>query len=213
MEAQEWRQTRDVLLEVVDTQKRQLAQMARMLEIQRQEHEQMRERISQAHELLLAGAREVGEGGQRLAQDVMRTLASLGRQSIGDALGLPLEDAKQGIDQAAKRMIQSGEQAERQLESLARSQRTFARVSLVWLGVGGVFLLLGTSLWAWHMGREARQHSVEADLGARIGRADLVKCGAGLCANVDISVRGQGERQQYRPVRARSGATETPVNP
>jgi len=210
MDAQEWRQTQDVLLEVVDAQKRQLAQMARMLEIQRQEHEQMRERISQAQASLLASAREVGVGGQRLAEDVVRTLGSQGRQSIGDALGLPLEDAKKDIDQAAKRMTQSGELAARQMESLARSQRAFARVSLVWLGVGGILLLLGTSLWAWHMGRQARQHSVEADLGARIGRADLVKCGAGLCANVDISVRGQGDRQQYRPVRARSGATETP---
>lgn len=63
MDAQEWRQTRDVLLDVVDTQKRQLAQMARMLEIQRQEHEQTRERASQAHASLLAGARELGEGG------------------------------------------------------------------------------------------------------------------------------------------------------
>lgn len=210
MDAQEGRQTRDVLLEVVDTQKRQLAQMARMLEIQRQEHEQMRERASQAHASLLAGARELGEAGQRLAREVLHVLGSEGRQRIGEALGQPLEDAKKGIDLAARRITQSGELAARQMEGLARSQRALVRVSLVWLGVGGVFLLLGTSLWAWHMGRQARQHSVEADLGARIGQADLVKCGVGLCANVDISVRGQGDRQQYRPVRVRSEAGETP---
>lgn len=138
MDAQEWRQTRDALLEVVETQKRQLAQMARMLEIQRQEHEQTRERINQALTSLLAGARELGEGGQRLAQEVMHTLGSQGRQRIGEALGQPLEDAKTGIDLAARRMTQSGEMAARQLEGLARSHRAFARMSLVWLGVGGL---------------------------------------------------------------------------
>lgn len=206
MGAREWRQTQDVLLEVVDAQKRQLSQMARMLEILRQEHERMRERVSQADASLLAGAREVGEGGQRLAQDVMRTLGSLGRQSIGDALGLLLEDAKKGIDQAAKRMAQSGETAARQMESLARSQRAFARVSLVrgyscYWGPRS-----GHGIWG------ARRASTASRLyrAPGIGRADRVKCGAGLCANVDISVRGQGERQQYWPVRARSGATETP---
>ncbi len=90
MDAQEWRQTQDVLLEVVDAQKRQLAQMARMLEIQRQEHEQMRERISQAQASLLASAREVGVGGQRLAEDVMRTLGSQGRSRSAMPLGCPL---------------------------------------------------------------------------------------------------------------------------
>ncbi|MDR7067703.1 hypothetical protein J2X02_000520 [Pseudoxanthomonas japonensis] len=210
MDAQEWRQTRDALLEVVDTQKRQLAQMARMLEIQRQEHEQTREGINQAQASLLAGARALGEGGERLGQEVMHALGSQGRQRMSEALGQPLEDAKKGIDLAARRITQSGELAARQMEGLARSQRALVRVSLVWLGVGGMFLLLGTSLWAWQMGRQARQHSVEADLGARIGQADLVKCGVGLCANVDISVRGQGDRQQYRPVRVRSEAGETP---
>lgn len=210
MDAHEWRQTRDALLEVVDIQKRQLAQMARLLDIQRQEHEQTRDRMSQAQASLLAGARELGEGGQRLAQEVMRELGSQGRQRMGEALGQPLEDAKKGIEQIAGRMTRSGDMAARQMEGLARSQRALAGVSLVWLGVGGLFLLMGTSLWAWQMVRQARQHSVEADLGARIGRADLVKCGNGLCANVDISIRGQGDRQQYRPVRGRPGAGETP---
>lgn len=210
MDAQVWRQTRDVLLDVVDTQKRQLAQMARMLEIQRQEHEQTREGVSQAQASLLAAACDLGESGQRLVQEVIRALGSEGRQRIGEALGPPLEDASKGIDQAARRVVQSGELAARQMDGLVRSQRAIARVTLVWLVVGGVFLLLGTSLWAWQMGRQARQHGVEADLGERIGRADLVKCGAGLCANVDISVRGQGDNQQYRPVKVRLAAGETP---
>lgn len=83
----------------------------------------------------------------------MHALGSQGRQRIGEALGQPLEDAKKGIDLALRRITQSGELAARQMEGLARSQRAFVRVSLVWLVVGGVFLLLGTSLWAWHIGR------------------------------------------------------------
>lgn len=210
MDAQESRQTPALLLEIVDTQKRQLAQMARMLEIQRQDHEQARERMAQASAALLAGARQLGEGGQQLARDAMHAIEGESRQRLGEVLGKPLGDALLGIDQVARRVTQSGDVAARQMGELARAHQILVRVGLLWLGVGGLFLVAGSSLWTWHMGRQARQYGVEADLAARIERADVVKCGDGLCANIAMSARGQGDRQQYRPIRPRPDPEEVP---
>jgi hypothetical protein len=100
----------------------------------------------------------------------------------------------------------SGQAAARQLAGLPRSQHASTRLSLLWLVIGGLFLVVGVSIWSWQTGREALRNRVEADLGSRLGRADIVKCGSGLCANVDARGRGLGDRHQYRPIKPRGNS-------
>ncbi|HEV7271415.1 hypothetical protein [Pseudoxanthomonas sp.] len=203
METQDAQRMQALLLDIVETQKRLLAQTARMLEIQQQEHDQARQQLGLAQSALLSAAGDMRDGGQWFATEALQAMEAQGQQVLARGLRAPLDEAGDRIDQTVQAMGRIGSAAGRQMAALAGMQRTVVVKSLLWLGLGGVSLAVGSSLWAWHAWRQAGQFAVEADLGQRIGRADLAKCGEGLCANVDLQGRGHGDRRQYRPVKAR----------
>jgi hypothetical protein len=105
--------------------------------------------------------------------------------------------------EALLHLQQAAEAAGQQARHLNRAQTTMVWKSLALLGVGGVFLVAGTGAWIWNKKQEANRYQVEADLSRRITQSDIVQCGEGLCANVDLKASRAGDRKQYLPVKSR----------
>ena len=120
-------------------------------------------------------------------------------------------------DSAARAFSPLRQQAESTMKNLERAtqaeaeqgrQLRAAQSALVWkslavLGVGALALAAGSGWWAWSNYQQAQQYRMDADIGRRLAQADIVRCGEGLCANVDARAPAAGERRQYLVVRPR----------
>lgn len=67
-----------------------------------------------------------------------------------------------------------------------------------------MLVALGAGAWlSNHYYDEIRRNQISVELLRAYDAADVTLCGGKLCANVDMSAKGVGNKRQYKPVRAR----------
>lgn len=203
MDMQESLRMQALLLETVGAQKKLLGQSARLLESQQQENARLQQQLANAMATLQQATQRLEGGGQQFGQDALGVIRAQGGQALAQGAEQKLQQLNQGIERTAGRLEWAGKVAGEQALTLSRAQTTMVWKSLFVLTAGALLALGGASVWAWTRKQEADRYRVDAELGRIISRADVVKCGDGLCANVETKGKRYGDKDQYRRVKAR----------
>jgi hypothetical protein len=203
MDMQEMARTQALLLETTQAQKKLLEQSAMLMESHKRENAQLRSQLMQATAHLQQATQQLELGGQRFGVDAMKLIGDGTRKVLMENAAQAMDQVHRQTEVTSQRLTAAAETAREQSRQLNRAQTTMVWKSLIFMAVGALLLVGGSSLWAWTSSKEALRYRVEADLGRRVSQADLVKCGEGLCANVDGKGQRLGDKQQYAPVRLR----------
>jgi hypothetical protein len=203
MNLQETLRTQALLLETVQEQKKLLEHAHHAQETYRQENAALRQLLTQMTATLQQSAQHLESGGQRFAEEAMRGIDANSRQVLKENSVEVVTQVQQRTAESIQALTRAAEVAGEQARQLNRAQTTLAWKSLAFLAVGGLLLMGGTSTWAWNKKQEAERYQVDAELGRQISQSDLVRCGDGLCVNVDLKAQRSGDRKQYLPVRSR----------
>lgn len=200
---QEALRTQALLLDIVQEQKKLLEQAATLIESQKRENAHMRRQIDQSSATVQQQAQRLEQGGERFTQNALREISMGSRQVLKENSADAIEQVHRRTSEVLSQLRQAAEAAGEQTRRLNRAHSTMVWKSLALLAIGGVFLIAGTGTWAWNKKQEANRYQVEADLSRRITQSDIVQCGEGLCANVDLKASRAGDRKQYLPVKSR----------
>lgn len=203
MDMQEMMRMQALLLETTQMQKKLLEQSALLIESQKRENAQLQSQLAQATATLQQAARQLEGGGQRFGHDALKIIGESSRKVLTENAAQAMGQVHQQAETTAKRLTSAADAARKQSKQLNRAQTTMVWKSLGFMTIGAVLVVAGTSLWAWSSGQEAQRNRVEAELGRRISQSDIVKCGAGLCANVDAKAARVGDKNQYVPIKSR----------
>lgn len=203
MDMQELLRMQTLLLETVGTQKKLLGQSARLLESQQQENARLQQQLAGAAAMLQQATQRLESGGQRFGQDALGVIRTQGGQALAQGAEQKLEQFNQGIERTTGRLEWVSKVAGDQALTLNRAQTTMVWKSLAALAIGSVLALGGASAWAWTKKQEADRYQVEIELTRAINRADVIKCGDNLCANVETKGKKFGDKGQHRLVKPR----------
>lgn len=136
-------------------------------------------------------------------QDVLRTLPGEMTNKMRDGMDQAMDDYRQSLGVAGTEVERSSRMLAAQIEQLQRLHR-----QLIWKTTGAAVLaltlLLGGGGWlSTHYLRVIRENQLTADQMKAYNAADLILCGATLCANVEARGPRYGDRRQYWPIKAR----------
>lgn len=179
-----------------------LLQTAEVLEQFRRQSEQASQRHHQSGQQLQQLADTVPTILRNAADGSFSALAAQIRQEIGRGLGQTVDGVQQAMQEAGQQLSRSSDQSRLAAGQLDRVSRA------LWLSTACsiVLLMVAAGAGAWlssHYYDEIRRNQISADLLRAYDAADVTLCDGALCANVDVSARGVGSEQQYRPVRPR----------
>ena len=162
------------------------------------EHQQqaLSQQLQQLTQLLPGTVRQSADASlQRLPTAVM--------QQIETALGQAMSGYEQRLRDSGQLLQTGAEVVAAQVRRTEKLSRTVA-----WKALGSVIaavaiLLAGSLFLASHYRKQIRDNQIRADLLRAYNQADVTLCGERLCANVDVTAKGSGPQQQYRPVQPR----------
>lgn len=179
-----------------------LLQTADVLEQFRRQSEQASQRHHQSAHQLQHVADTVPSILRNAADDSLSTLAGQVRREVGKGLEQAAEAVQHAMREAGNQLSRSSDQSRQVAGQLHRVSRA------LWLSTAGsiALMLMTVGAGAWlssHYYDEIRRNQISAELLRAYDAADVTLCGGKLCANVDVSAKGVGNEQQYRPVRAR----------
>ena len=203
MDMQEMLRVQALLLEAVQEQEKLLEHAHRAEEAHRQENALLRQQLADLTAALQQSAQRLERGGQRFAEDALRGIEAGSCQVLKKNAIEATAWMDQRTGETLQQLKHTAEVTTEAARQLNRAQTTMVWKSLAFLAVGGVLMVAGTGAWAWNKKQEAARYQVEADLSRRITQSDLVQCGEGLCANVDLKASRAGDRKQYLPVKSR----------
>lgn len=123
--------------------------------------------------------------------------------------------ARQGLDQSVERLDERLDSSARQSRQASETQikvlsdafgvlngkvmlasYMIAAAALLILGAA-IYFAVSTSYYA----KESKRLRIEVQWLERVNNADLVPCGGGLCANIDLKGEKVGENRKYVPVK------------
>lgn len=160
-------------------------------------------RVEQCGAALDHSADRLGSSAGSFAREA---LASIDRQSsevIARGLGREIGNCIAHLQETKREASASAREFEQMRTVLRRERRTW-----VWLGLGalltGSVLAIAAAGYAVKASRdEVRRNAIEATLLRAYNQADVSLCDGRLCANIDDSIPGLGDRKQYRHVKPR----------
>lgn len=184
-----------LLLDVLATQQRLLAQSALLLDHQEKEQAARERQLDAVSATLRDSVRQLENGGQQLARDALHAFAQHGAQALS------------GIQQQCDGWTQASQTARQELEqgtqALRRQRSLWSWTAPLALVIGAVLVTLGSGWQVWHARQELQQIRIQTDLLRAYNAADVTLCEGQLCANVEPDGKRHGERRQYRLVRPR----------
>lgn len=203
MDMQELLRMQTLLLETVGTQKKLLGQSARLLESQQQENARLQQQLTNAMATLHQATQRLEGSGQQFGQEALGVIRAQGGHALAQGAEEKLGQLNQGIERTTGRLEWASKVAGEQALTLSRAQTTMVWKSLFVLVSGTVLALGGAGAWAWTKKQQADRYRIDAELGRIVSSADVIKCGDGLCANVEIKGQRYGDNNQYRRVKTR----------
>lgn len=179
-----------------------LVRTAEVLEQFRRQSDQASQRHHQSAEQLKHLTDTVPSVLRSAADSSFSVLAGQIQHEVGRGLGQATEDVQRAMQEAGQQLSRGCDQSRHVAAQLDRVRRALWLVTTLSI----VLMVMAAGAGAWlssHYYDEIRRNQISADLLRAYDAADVTLCDGALCANVDVSARGVGSEQQYRPVRPR----------
>lgn len=146
-------------------------------------------------------AQQVPQVVKQSLDDALRSLPEQVRDKVDSCLLQTIDDYQRRLQAAGQAVQQRADHVGQQLMRLEQLHRL-----LVWKVLGATAtafgLLLAGGLWlSTHYANIIRDNQLSAETVQAYNAADLVPCGEGLCANVDIKGQRYGKYGEYLPVK------------
>lgn len=160
-------------------------------------------RVEQAGASLDQSAGRLGSSASTFAREALGAIDKQSGEVIARGLGREIADCVAHLQRTKREASASAHEFEQMRTALRRERRTW-----VWLGLGalltGTVLAIAAAGYAVKTSRdELRSNAIEATLLRAYNEADVSLCDGRLCANIDQSTPGFGDRNQYRHVKPR----------
>lgn len=203
MQIQDPARLQALLVDCVELQKTLMAQTNLIAEAHRHEAESARQRLMELAATLGHSAQRLERGGQQFGEQALQILRNDSSAVLTHSANDAIASLRAQAEAITAKLSWIAQAADEQTRQLTRAQTTMAWKAAIALGVGALTLAGGSTAWAWRQKEEAARYGIDAELGRRITQADIIRCGEGLCANVDLRAQRIGDRKQYLPVRTR----------
>ena len=157
-------------------------------------------RVEQTGAALDHSAGRLGSSAGTFARDALDAIDRQSGEVISRGLGREIGNCVAHLQQAGRQVSASAQELEQMRTALRGERRRW-----VWMGSGalltGSVLAIAAAGYAVKTSRdELRRNAIEATLLRAYNQADVTLCDGRLCANIDESAQGFGDRKQYRQV-------------
>lgn len=159
--------------------------------------------IEQGVASLQRSAQAMNTQGSNLTSAVVNGVKGQVGGEIKHAVERELVPGHKMVMEDAQAIRQERQALAAEREAFKREIRGLLKISMFGLLICAVLAFVGIGAWGMYWAKKAKTAKAEAQWIERGNRADLVPCGDGMCANVDMNAEPVGDQKQYRPVKPR----------